>query len=161
MGSPPLTRGLQPFSSALRMSNRITPAHAGTTEVQATIKDALGDHPRSRGDYSHIWRNGDSTSGSPPLTRGLRTCETSADMWLRITPAHAGTTKPQGKRRSGSWDHPRSRGDYAVRGCQRWTRTGSPPLTRGLLATKSTMLQQTRITPAHAGTTFHRKRENS
>ena len=138
VGSPPLTRG--PHRVRIRTS--------GLPE----------DHPRSRGDHFHIRAFRNRSIGSPPLTRGPLKRLIPINGCNRITPAHAGTT-PSGSPRTGTdWDHPRSRGDHmgAAMGIRRMS--GSPPLTRGPLSSLGSVDVCAGITPAHAGTTGHRRR---
>ena len=52
VGSPPLTRGLQSYRCRNIVRNRITPAHAGTTDTRHDRWYRWRDHPRSRGDYA-------------------------------------------------------------------------------------------------------------
>ena len=136
------------------MRCRITPAHAGTTNIGVDNGVTIRDHPRSRGDYAWSAHCQFSLSGSPPLTRGLHARYTDRMPVIRITPAHAGTTKDIPAGRLPPWDHPRSRGDYQSKHLQNETIAGSPPLTRGLLTKMMDYKRDGRITPAHAGTTI-------
>ena len=79
-GSPPLTRGPPGNTTLIFSSVRITPAHAGTTDCDIVMFPMLRDHPRSRGDHVHPPLLGNTTLGSPPLTRGplyFRQCTNS------------------------------------------------------------------------------------
>ena len=92
-GSPPLTRGpLRPLSRA-GQGLGITPAHAGTTETIAHNTLNFKDHPRSRGDHVESDFHRVRGAGSPPLTRGPQSGAGTDTTALRITPAHAGTTR--------------------------------------------------------------------
>ena len=51
LGSPPLTRGPPNIGYISLKSNRITPAHAGTTYLPTLRPQETTDHPRSRGDH--------------------------------------------------------------------------------------------------------------
>ena len=55
-GSPPLTRGIQAFSQSLVNTPGFTPAHAGNTPYQTVTILPAWVHPRSRGEYSKIWK---------------------------------------------------------------------------------------------------------
>ena len=52
-GSPPLTRGQRNRNEMDWRRPGITPAHAGTTNVEFTSLTQVRDHPRSRGDNLH------------------------------------------------------------------------------------------------------------
>ena len=152
-GSPPLTRELLSFDTDHRKYDGITPAYAGTTTWQR-VKSALDwDHPRLRGNYAEKSESRLGRIGSPPLTRELR----AGWLWrintFGITPAYAGTTTYFMLWNTPTQDHPRLRGNYTIRKCIHNLRKGSPPLTRELRNHKAPTQQQTRITPAYAGTT--------
>ena len=94
-------------------ADRITPAHAGTTDTNIGLCLYVQDHPRSRGDYAFFFLVQFISLGSPPLTRGLHSVWSVRIVRLRITPAHAGTTTQDFQRIQLKEDHPRSRGDYS------------------------------------------------
>ena len=72
---------------------------------------------------------------------------------VRITPAHAGTTKTSLESNDNRQDHPRSRGDHTASLKRTPAMSGSPPLTRGPPLQIIRILPNYGITPAHAGTT--------
>ena len=91
---------------------RIIPARAGFTHAHRRIHLPRTDHPRSRGVYvrpEHWLR---AVRGSSPLARGLRRSRRRSRSDIRIIPARAGFTLPDGRRRPLGEDHPRSRGVY-------------------------------------------------
>ena len=93
MGSPPLTRELQPCIFIVCQKYGITPAYAGTTTWQR-VKSALDwDHPRLRGNYMETVTSFSASLGSPPLTRELRELKKEKEVQTGITPAYAGTTE--------------------------------------------------------------------
>ena len=51
----------------------------------------------------------------------------------RFTPAHAGNTKQYQTNYQDQQVHPRSRGEYSTGNIRKPKRSGSPPLTRGIL----------------------------
>ena len=55
-----------------------------------------------------------------------------------------------------AWDHPRSRGEHAKRGCVGLLNRGSSPLTRGAHSSVLDAIWLARIIPAHAGSTVVR-----
>ena len=93
MGSlPPLTRVLHNHSFAIKDIFRITPACAGTTLIFLQVLKIQEDHPRLRGYYETNLDILREIQGSPPLTRVLLSMFFHNVTFLRITPAHAGTT---------------------------------------------------------------------
>ena len=90
---------------------RITPAHAGTSFASSPSFDRKRDHPRTRGDKLFERSHNHADKGSPPHTRGQVCLLSLAYFFLRITPAHAGTSVPPLLRHGGGEDHPRTRGD--------------------------------------------------
>ena len=51
-GSSPLSRGIRPCEQSWPGSPGIIPALAGNTHSQMLVSGTVGDHPRSRGEYS-------------------------------------------------------------------------------------------------------------
>ena len=135
------------------MRSRIIPARAGFTRLASAGRPLPEDHPRSRGVYPCSWLGGRGRRGSSPLARGL---PDRAFIWAvraRIIPARAGFTcsGPPGSR--SCWDHPRSRGVYAVTTPGGYTVGGSSPLARGLLGAQDGAAGAVGIIPARAGFT--------
>ena len=91
-GSPPLARGPQNYNPSMVQSQRITPAHAGTTHQRRRSSAFSEDHPRSRGDHWMVQCAENPAVGSPPLTRGPPRRRDEVRLHHGITPAHAGTT---------------------------------------------------------------------
>mgnify|MGYP001690869027 CR=1 FL=1 len=111
------------------------------------------DHPRSRGVYVCLNLIVASAAGSSPLARGLQQDNLKGDIEKRIIPARAGFTGRSMKGRPETWDHPRSRGVYAI-SCAPVTRVaGSSPLARGLPAQDARYRPYRGIIPARAGFT--------
>ncbi len=111
IGSPPLTRGK--VRALLEQLSRIgiTPAHAGKSRAFTGTKNALEDHPRSRGEKLWSVSPPSSSRGSPPLTRGKVLIIISFHLTERITPAHAGKRPKRFRQDRRRQDHPRSRGE--------------------------------------------------
>ena len=76
-----------------------------------------------------------------------------------ITPAYAGTTSLDSRRRSRSGDHPRIRGDHTNRSMLVRRLAGSPPHTRGPRPDVAVGVGRRGITPAYAGTTLKQSEE--
>ena len=70
-GSPPLARGVQVSEVCCIVPSRITPACAGSTIAYKEKVDAIGDHPRLRGEYLYQPLMQSKSRGSPPLARGV------------------------------------------------------------------------------------------
>ena len=114
---------------------------------------AIRDHPRLRGEHMQSEDRLKDIRGSPPLTRGTRYSLISYNTSVGITPAYAGNTNTRRRGCTGSWDHPRLRGEHARQALSMFKILGSPPLTRGTLANNPEMVSAWRITPAYAGNT--------
>ena len=130
-GSPPHTRGQEIFILMEICQFRITPAHAGTRECARSGTAETADHPRTRGDKRKILPMLVHMKGSPPHTRGQGDTSISAKKAGRITPAHAGTSRPRAVCRERQWDHPRTRGDKTTLPVFRLRMVRDHPRTRG------------------------------
>ena len=135
---------------------RIIPARAGFTPRPCDPARTGRDHPRSRGVYPMRTMSPQSTSGSSPLARGLRSSTGATRSCTWIIPARAGFTLLVLGRASIRTDHPRSRGVYPPSRSPRWSASGSSPLARGLHDAAVRKALRARIIPARAGfTTGH------
>ena len=155
-GSSPLARGLRIFRVRNSTRGRIIPARAGFTRRRTRWPRETQDHPRSRGVYRIGVRQDITVKGSSPLARGLRDRIPDGRDRVRIIPARAGFTRGRSGLRSGSWDHPRSRGVYAALNSSAVISPGSSPLARGLRGTVELPFGEDRIIPARAGFTARR-----
>ncbi len=152
-GSPPHTRGtLGPYKRQKRIY-RITPAYAGNTRFLQFAKYGKQDHPRIRGEHSVMRKSPVPNSGSPPHTRGTPYLTIFSPPVQRITPAYAGNTLFEFPFFGSEGDHPRIRGEHQKSPYMRRLFLGSPPHTRGTLASDSVSYSFSRITPAYAGNT--------
>ena len=145
-GSSPLARGLLGVPPELLWQRRIIPARAGFTAVSSSEREAVPDHPRSRGVY---WTGGigiTAVGGSSPLARGLQRGPGPLCGVRRIIPARAGFTSPRLGRLTSSRDHPRSRGVYASARPSTSFAAGSSPLARGL---RGCTPRQAHVSPDH------------
>ena len=115
---------------------RLIPAHAGKTTGADGRPRGTWAHPRSRGENLMRCRTLVAASGSSPLTRGKRSCETFEERRGRLIPAHAGKTVYCQIPRRLPGAHPRSRGENCVR--------------------NATPQGVARLIPAHAGKTVKR-----
>ena len=90
LGSPPRMRGKEIISTVTSGCVRITPAHAGKSEVSFYKGEVKRDHPRACGEKLKILIPLLSRKGSPPRMRGKDRSPYSANCEQGITPAHAG-----------------------------------------------------------------------
>ena len=151
-GSSPLSRGIRRGTPRGRTRRGIIPALAGNTTAGSTptlwhwdhprsrgeyrvgelCAGYGGDHPRSRGEYFGGGATHPTTWGSSPLSRGIRWGHPWGLLSLGIIPALAGNTDRRRPTGPGWTDHPRSRGEYLLRGFQAVAGGGSSPLSRGI-----------------------------
>ena len=97
---------------------------------------------------------GGRIKGSPPHARGAVVAVIVGNLCIGITPACAGSSLHGWRSRSGNRDHPRMRGEQAQYHHQIHHRQGSPPHARGAVDNKVTKSNQSRITPACAGSSL-------
>ena len=158
VGSSPLARGLPRLIIGSPTRCRIIPARAGFTALRRSGPWHSGDHPRSRGVYKIRHTPTPTFQGSSPLARGLRGHPLADGRLPGIIPARAGFT-PTGRYKDiHRWDHPRSRGVYAVPREDDEDIAGSSPLARGLRQARRQARADARIIPARAGFTVGRSR---
>ena len=152
-GSSPLARGLRRRLVSRSFRTGIIPARAGFTEGVAGLLQIEGDHPRSRGVYPRGRPVGRVHRGSSPLARGLHHDHVRPLPVIGIIPARAGFTGDGRRAWGDAWDHPRSRGVYAVSRRPPIRLSGSSPLARGLRGPGRPIRRARRIIPARAGFT--------
>ena len=114
---------------------RITPAHAGKTTGEISSYTAMPDHPRACGENSLSFFVTVATNGSPPRMRG-KPCRRLSGRCKRA-------------------DHPRACGENVYPPSQTSSTIGSPPRMRGKPLKVAVVPAPGRITPAHAGKTYH------
>ena len=131
---------------------RITPADAGTSGGLECVRWCHADHPRGCGDKLFDAFVYAALNGSPPRMRGQATCYLLFGMYLRITPADAGTRGRLLHARCPQTDHPRGCGDKSAGMVRSIGGYGSPPRMRGQVQNLRNKLSGCRITPADAGT---------
>ena len=83
------------------------------------------------------------------MTNSKKTC-------IRLIPAHAGSTASQSVSCQMDWAHPRSRGEHSVSVPVTGIAAGLSPLTRGAHRRGVARSGQSRLIPAHAGSTRRR-----
>ena len=90
-GSPPRMRGAVRLGGLFVVLGRITPAHAGSRKRGLTMAKPTWDHPRACGEQLRRTHPGLWEMGSPPRMRGAELDDEGKPLWVRITPAHAGS----------------------------------------------------------------------
>ena len=135
-------------------SIRIIPALAGNTNTYSIPKPNTQDHPRSRGEYGHLFDEFGAVPGSSPLSRGILHGKPPECDGERIIPALAGNTAVGSRGPSVLGDHPRSRGEYRVVSLNIEVLNGSSPLSRGIRLRTPAPRTPSRIIPALAGNTW-------
>ena len=153
MGSPPPTRGTQQRGLSRATTGRITPAYAGNTNLSIFSCPYSRDHPRLRGEHISYQPFANTLIGSPPPTRGTLMQSDIQQRKARITPAYAGNTNKIQCYKIKWRDHPRLRGEHALKKRQTTSVRGSPPPTRGTPVKLFLNLFFPGITPAYAGNT--------
>ena len=89
-GSPPHMRGKVIIISLLFTFGRITPAHAGKSQVFRKVLQNLQDHPHTCGEKICFLILLKKMLGSPPHMRGKVLIYRTQQIIKGITPAHAG-----------------------------------------------------------------------
>ena len=129
----------------------ITPAHAGKSWGSRSCSGASWDHPRACGEKLMQAGCLNHCEGSPPRMRGKALHLNSYLIRQRITPAHAGKSRPLCRAATLPEDHPRACGEKGLFAQRSADSAGSPPRMRGKVRDFFSDNWQTRITPAHAG----------
>lgn len=127
-----LMRGAQRKGTSIELNCRITPAHAGSTKFLQNINEMDRDHPCSRGEHCFLSQALNFKLGSPPLTRGALKLTPKHPLFLRITPAYAGSTYLYQKMLIKERDHSCLHGEYTIILQIFLKIPGSPLLTRGV-----------------------------
>ena len=148
-------RGKRAAAGQDAAKGRITPAHAGKTTPSRKPACAGSDHPRACGENLRPFAASSPSFGSPPRMRGKPQGKIYQSGGARITPAHAGKTGVLVKKTRGRTDHPRACGENSASCSLRPNSFGSPPRMRGKPKGRAGETDGGRITPAHAGKTFH------
>ena len=129
----------------------ITPAYAGKSPQNYTLKFKTPDHPRLCGEKFDMMKTTGKVKGSPPPMRGKVFDLPKQTFQDRITPAYAGKSRRITSSFSSMRDHPRLCGEKLCFVCCRGLAAGSPPPMRGKAFGVSRCRSYARITPAYAG----------
>ena len=150
-GSPPRMRGKVELLPERLCNSRITPAHAGKSNLSTKSSRIYRDHPRACGEKVQVGFPRWQKPGSPPRMRGKGARAIATNCCKRITPAHAGKRVCQGFQAVLVQDHPRACGEKLCIGSRCIAAAGSPPRMRGKAISSRVNSHRKRITPAHAG----------
>ena len=112
VGSSPRMRGARDGEPDPTDITRIIPADAGSTFSPVHNFPFHRDHPRGCGEHSVWWTGPDSSWGSSPRMRGALDTTEFGRFNVRIIPADAGSTYPDGRSCSVDADHPRGCGEH-------------------------------------------------
>ena len=134
-GSPPRMRGKVPAGLCQIIGFGITPAYAGKSCTELTVKGEVKDHPRVCGE-------------KPSGVMAALAC-------AGITPAYAGKSTNSELSSPCTRDHPRVCGEKHTKGQTRPRVAGSPPRMRGKAVGILLCVATFRITPAYAGKSCH------
>ena len=132
-GSAPHMRGIPATRRHRLRTRRISPAHAGNTQPLFLWMSSTPDQPRTCGEYILSATRPRVACGSAPHMRGIPRPERQAELFRRISPAHAGNTAYSVVATGAVRDQPRTCGEYVLLGFGGGHRVG--------------------ISPAHAGNT--------
>ena len=130
-GSPPRMRGKVPAGLCQIIGFGITPAYAGKSCTELTVKGEVKDHPRVCGE-------------KPSGVMAALAC-------AGITPAYAGKSTNSELSSPCTRDHPRVCGEKHTKGQTRPRVAGSPPRMRGKAEPGFVLWVTSGITPAYAG----------
>ena len=173
-GSPPHARGRLDVEGLGSTLLGITPACAGKTPSPLSVKGAMRDHPRIRGEDAlytapalrAAWItpacagktmpdgfSAEKAVGSPPHARGRPASDEWDNVDVRLTPACAGKTNPRSPTPACPTAHPRMRGEDTSSPFRETAMSGSPPHARGRRSRGDRPVKRCRLTPACAGKT--------
>ncbi len=160
-GSPPRVRGEAEGTKVIYIGDRITPACAGRRHVVQWSSPSVRDHPRVCGEKQDFSAFVIPPFGSPPRVRGEAHRDHGQAVSAGITPACAGRSCTHGFASCKYVDHPRVCGEKAVQLASRAPCGGSPPRVRGEVAVLARAPPLVGITPACAGRSARRAREDA
>ena len=152
-GSAPHMRGIRWEGARSGRPRRISPAHAGNTGMIFVIWRRGWDQPRTCGEYAEGARARAMGGGSAPHMRGIPQLFSALGPLPRISPAHAGNTRPRRKPQPPLEDQPRTCGEYKAARLRLARLRGSAPHMRGILLGEIRYSTDGGISPAHAGNT--------
>ena len=152
-GSSPRARGARAPVAPGRGRGGIIPACAGSTRGFFTPWALPRDHPRVRGEHDGIADAVIPAGGSSPRARGAPVRAALSAQTRGIIPACAGSTNTGRNFGTCLEDHPRVRGEHALRTPRIQVCAGSSPRARGAPDRARPPTRSTGIIPACAGST--------
>ena len=154
LGSPPRVRGKEHDLIDNDLKLGITPACAGKRQPANRVWFEPRDHPRVCGEKYRRLSLQYFQLGSPPRVRGKVVSGDALYVRPRITPACAGKSLHQYRRKGRRRGHPRVCGEKDDTNLILAIKVGSPPRVRGKACKTSSRHLMDRITPACAGKSF-------
>ena len=152
-GSSPHARGTHPLAACRIPCNGIIPACAGNTVLTDEEYTLIRDHPRMRGEHQAPTGYAVTRRGSSPHARGTHLSQRAGYLRYGIIPACAGNTCTTKVQLSHIRDHPRMRGEHALRPAAPPLKPGSSPHARGTRDLACFQSLAEGIIPACAGNT--------
>ena len=149
-------RGKELHGSGWILPPGITPAHAGKSLLARRMSFGARDHPRACGEKYSFNIIVERQEGSPPRMRGKEAGGARHLLQVRITPAHAGKSRPPHPDARQMQDHPRACGEKLEHSNSILHLSGSPPRMRGKDVPALDFSHYDGITPAHAGKSCQR-----
>ena len=157
-GSAPRVRGIQGIVRPFSASGRFSPARAGNTALILIAPRIMSVQPRACGEYASTIGRKKSPIGSAPRVRGIRHQFGIQSRIERFSPARAGNTPPNHRRRLQMTVQPRACGEYSWIACRVCQSVGSAPRVRGILTARKFSASGVRFSPARAGNTRYTRR---
>ena len=161
LGSPPHVRGKALFIKNHFPFVGITPACAGKRCTCCYACPRPTDHPRTCGEKFDSRCPLVRRLGSPPHMRGKVGHTVTPPFRKRITPAHAGKSGASLSQPLSNADHPRTCGEKTFCDDAPFLILGSPPHMRGKEIWHNLAPAQIGITPAHAGKSVEKAKEQA
>ena len=152
-GSSPRARGALDLNVMLPSPWGLIPASAGSTRSCGRMSRPIRAHPRERGEHAISGSAPQEYTGSSPRARGAQRRERGASSRHGLIPASAGSTTCPRTFRTGSWAHPRERGEHFWLATSTRMPPGSSPRARGALLRHRPHLLLVGLIPASAGST--------
>ncbi len=153
LGSAPRMRGTHAIAANSPGRRRFSPAHAGNTPLRRGELSEVTVQPRACGEHEFPAVFWPDTHGSAPRMRGTLGSALGGIGNARFSPAHAGNTPLETRRRVPTPVQPRACGEHARAASIAAGMSGSAPRMRGTPRSRPRSGRPWRFSPAHAGNT--------
>ena len=161
VGLPPQVRGALGTIVKEVWETGLTPAGAGSTDKEWTVKLSGRAYPRRCGEHSSRSSHSTRCAGLPPQVRGALDAETRRHVDVGLTPAGAGSTTSPVATPTSSRAYPRRCGEHACSITRCLEGSGLPPQVRGAQLVQDGHRHPFGLTPAGAGSTAKFSRARS